>query len=50
VVYEEGKRKTSLKQLIIDRRILHISWKDMVSNEKARELRGQQLLGDIIRE
>jgi len=32
------------------RRILHISWKDMVSNEKARELTGQQLLGDIIRE
>jgi len=32
------------------RKILHILWKDMVSNEKVRELTGQQLLGDIIRE
>jgi len=29
--------------------IVHISWKNMVSNEKVGELTGQQLLGDIIR-
>jgi len=51
VVYEEGKRKkfeAAHRRWL--RKILHISWKDMVSNEKVRELTGQQLLGYIIRE
>jgi len=47
VVYDEGKRKkleAAHHRWI--RKILHILWKDMVSNEKVRELTGQQLLGD----
>jgi len=32
------------------RKILHILWKDMVANEKVRELAQQGLLEDIIRE
>jgi len=32
------------------RKILHISWKDKVTNEKVRELAQQGILEDIIRE
>jgi len=49
VVYEEGKRKKlEAAHHRWLRKILLILWKDMVSNEKVRELTGQQLLVDII--